>query len=34
MRLQDVKQTFGSYLRNGPLSDPRAAHPQCSTSYG
>jgi putative FmdB family regulatory protein len=31
---KDVRQTFGSYLRNGPLSDPKCGEPQCNTSYG
>ena len=30
----DIKQSFGSYLRNGPLSDPNCGAPACNTSYG
>jgi putative FmdB family regulatory protein len=30
----DIKQSFGSYLRNGPLSDPNCGAPACTTSYG
>ena len=30
----DVRQTFGSYLRNGPLSDPNCGSPACTTTYG
>ena len=29
----DIKQSFGSYLRNGPLSDPNCGAPSCTT-YG
>ncbi len=28
-----TRQTFGSYLRNGPLSDPNCGAQEC-TSYG
>jgi putative FmdB family regulatory protein len=28
-----VRQTFASYLRNGPLSDPDCGSPRCTT-YG
>ncbi len=30
----DVRQTAGSFLQNGPLSDPTCGAPQRSTSYG
>jgi hypothetical protein len=30
----DIKQSFGSFLRNGPLSDPNCGAPACNTSYG
>ena len=31
---KDIKQSFGSYLRNGALSDPNCGAPACNTSYG
>jgi putative FmdB family regulatory protein len=31
---KDIKQKFGSYLRNGPLSDPNCGAPVSRTSYG
>jgi putative FmdB family regulatory protein len=30
---EDIRQTFTSYLRNGPLSSPRCGTPVCAT-YG
>lgn len=30
---ENVRQSFASYLRNGPLSDPNCGAPSC-TSYG
>jgi uncharacterized paraquat-inducible protein A len=29
-----VRQTFASYLRNGPLSSPDCGTPGCGTTYG
>ena len=29
-----VRQTFGSYLRNGALSDPDCGAPSCTTTFG
>jgi putative FmdB family regulatory protein len=31
---QNVRQTFGSFLRNGSLSDPSCGAPQRSSGYG
>jgi putative FmdB family regulatory protein len=33
-RSQNVRQTFGSFLRNGSLSDPSCGAPQRSGGYG
>ena len=30
----DVRQTFGSYLRNGSLADPSCGAPQRSSGFG
>jgi putative FmdB family regulatory protein len=30
----NVRQTLGSYLQNGPLSDPNCGAPQRNTGYG
>ncbi len=30
----EIKQSFGSYLRNGPLSDPNCGAPVQQRSYG
>jgi putative FmdB family regulatory protein len=30
----NVRQTFGSFLRNGALSDPQCGAPQRSSGYG
>jgi putative FmdB family regulatory protein len=31
---KDIRQSFSSYLRNGPLSSPQCGAPACNTSYG
>jgi putative FmdB family regulatory protein len=31
---KDIRQSFGSYLRNGPLSSSQCGAPACNTSYG
>lgn len=31
---ENVRQTLGSYLQNGPLSSPTCGAPQRSTGYG
>ncbi len=31
---KEIKQSFGSYLRNGPLSDPNCGAPVQRTGYG